>query len=148
MEYNRAMSVQRHCSLAKNGVAWQILFCLAILSFLCRSLVPAGYMPDRSGEQDGFFSVTLCAPGGTPSTIWMSLTGQADPPQSNEHADIQKCPYALVLSQVALPSADMASLDAPVAHQPLLLVHRNQSLPPLPALGPPLGSRAPPTHLV
>ncbi|WP_353055945.1 DUF2946 family protein [Alcaligenes faecalis] len=141
------MSIHRHCSLAKNGIAWQILFCLAILSFLSRSLVPAGYMPDRSGEQNGFFSVTLCAPGGTPSTIWMSLTGQADPPQSNEHADMQKCPYALVLSQVALPSADMASLDAPVVHQPLLLVHRNQSLPPLPALGPPLGSRAPPANL-
>ncbi|WP_128831578.1 DUF2946 family protein [Alcaligenes nematophilus] len=141
------MSVQRHCSLVKDGIAWQVLFCLAILSFLSRSLVPAGYMPGSLGEQNGFFSVTLCAPGGTPSTIWMSLTGQADPPQSNEHADMQKCPYALVLSQVALPSADMASLDIPALHQPLLLVHRNQSLPPLPALGPPLGSRAPPVNL-
>ncbi|MCX5463186.1 hypothetical protein OSH09_03255 [Alcaligenes faecalis subsp. parafaecalis] len=105
-------------------------------------------MPDSSGKQDGFFSVTLCAPGGTPSTVWMSLTGQADPPPSNDHADIQKCPYALVLSQVALPSTALANLDAPVAHQPLLLVHRNQTLPPLPALGPPLGSRAPPANLV
>lgn len=148
MEYNCVMSVQRHRSPAKNGIAWQILFCLAILSFLCRSLVPAGYMPDKADEQNGFFSVTLCAPGGTPSTIWMSLTGQADPPLSNEHADIQKCPYALVLSQVALPSADMANLDVPMDHPPLLLVHRNQTLPPLPALGPPLGSRAPPANLV
>src|SRR5690606_21222785 len=123
------MSIHRHCSLAKNGIAWQILCGLAILSFLSRSLVPAGYMPDSSGEQDGFSHVTRCAPGGTPSTIWMSLPGQADPPQANEHADMQHCPYALVLSQVALPSADMASLDVPVVHQPLLLVHRNQSLP-------------------
>lgn len=141
------MYEQRPRSRHQNGIAWQVLFCLAILSFLCRSLLPAGYMPDTTGEQDGFFSITLCSPSGTPSTILMSLTGQDQAPSSDEHADIQKCPYALVLSQAALPSTGMASLDVSVTHPPLILAHSNQTLPPMPALGPPLGPRAPPPTL-
>ncbi len=77
----------------------------------------------------------------------MSLTGQDDSPQSDGHADIQPCPYGLVLSQAALPSADLASLDSPASHASLLLLQRNQTRPPLPVLGPPLGSRAPPANL-
>lgn len=142
------MCVQRPRPPSKNGIAWQILFCLALLSFLCRALIPAGYMPDHSGEQDGFFSVTLCSPSGTPTTVWMSLNGQDEAPSSDEHADLQKCPYALVLSQLALPGTGMTSVDIFLTHQPVIRAHSNHTLPPMPALGPPLGSRAPPKTLL
>ncbi|MGO3841086.1 MAG: DUF2946 family protein [Alcaligenes pakistanensis] len=141
------MCIQQSRPRPKNDLAWQVLFCLAILSFLCRALVPVGYMPDTASKRDGFFSITLCSPGGTPSTILMSLTGPDDSTTSDGHTDVQPCPYGLVLSQAALPSADMASLDSPASHAPLLLPQRNQTRPPLPALGPPLGSRAPPANL-
>src|SRR3546814_1775934 len=49
------------------------LFCLTVVSFLCRSMVPAGYMPDLSGGRDGRLAIELCTMGGGASLVQIDL---------------------------------------------------------------------------
>jgi hypothetical protein len=66
----------------------------------------------------------------------------------NDHHVGQECPFGLVLSQGILPLQDLPLLAGVVWREHFKLVPlRNRALPPLPALGPPLGSRAPPPYL-
>lgn len=102
-------------------------------------------MPDASGERNGFFAVTLCSPGGA-STLLMNLGGPDEPASSGGHAGTD-CSFALVVSHAVFPGAELSIQPGLVAQRPLLISLRNQALPPLPALGPPLGSRAPPLNL-
>lgn len=126
---------------------WQVLFCLTLLSFLYRAVIPMGYMPDMSGARDGKFFITLCTVGGGTSTLLMGLNGQPDQPSPDDHFDSQDCPFGIVASQAVMPSQEPPALVRTVVHRPVSLPHRNQAQPPLPALGPPLGSRAPPSNL-
>lgn len=126
---------------------WQVLFCLAILSFLYRAVIPMGYMPDVSGGRDGKFSISLCTTGGGASALLMDWDGQSGQPSPGDHFDNQSCPFGIVVSQAVMPSQEPPALVGNVAHHPVSLPHRNQAQPPLPALGPPLGSRAPPSFL-
>ena len=123
------------------------MFCLAVLSFLYRAVIPMGYMPDISGAHDGKFPITLCTVGGGTSTVLMDLDGQSDQPSPDDHFDSQYCPFGIVVSQAVMPSQEAPALVRNVAHHPVSVPHRNRALPPLPALGPPLGSRAPPPNL-
>lgn len=124
-----------------------MLFCLTILSFLCRALIPVGYMPDVSGGRDGRFSITFCTMGGGTGTMLVDLNSQSDQPSPSDHFDNQDCPFGIVVSQALLPGHEAPALLGNIAHHPVSLPHRNQAQPPLPALGPPLGSRAPPSNL-
>jgi hypothetical protein len=132
----------RHGSI---GV-WQVLFCLTLLSFLYRAVIPVGYMPDISGARDGKFSITLCAVDGGTNTLLMGFGGQPDQPSPDNHFDSQDCPFGIVVSQAVMPHQEPPALVRKVVHHPVSLPHRNQAQPPLPALGPPLGSRAPPSY--
>lgn len=131
----------------KGMAVWQILFCLTVISFLCRSVIPMGYMPDLSGGRDGKLAITFCTADGGTTTLQLDLTGQPEPSSSDEHAGIQECPFGLVVSEAVIPSQDATVLVGMISDRPVALLHRNQALPPLPALGPPLGSRAPPSNL-
>lgn len=125
---------------------WQVLFCLTVLLFLCRALIPVGYMPDFSGAREGTFSITICTTSGT-STILVDANGQAIEPSSGDHTDNQECSFCLAASQTLMPAGQVPALVMSVAHRTVPLLHGNHALPPLPALGPPLGSRAPPSNL-
>lgn len=142
-----SMTVLRRPHRYKATRVWQFLFCLTVLSFLCRAVIPVGYMPDPSGGRDGKISFTFCTMGGGTSTILWDLTEQSDQSSPDDHFENQECPFGIVVSQTLMPSEETPSLAGVVAHRPAPLLHRNEALPPLPALGPPLGSRAPPSNL-
>jgi len=131
---------------------------IAALGFVLRALVPAGFMPDASALQAGHIELTLCSPGGASARAvtvdWSPpsrMTPSADAPASaaSDHpndplADGTECPFSLIAAQgiIAPPELAVAMVAAPFApvaehHAPLALA--------LPAQGPPLGSRAPPT---
>jgi hypothetical protein len=59
----------------------------------------------------------------------------------------QDCPYGLLASQALIPGQDEPLPAGTITHRPVVLAHVHQALPPLPSLGPPLGSRAPPSNL-
>jgi len=104
-------------------------------------------MPETSAKGDGKFSITLCLPGGGTNTILMDLTAGVDHPSSSDHFNTQDCPYGIVITKSMMPAEDAPALVGFVTHRPTPSAKRNQALPPLPALGPPLGSRAPPANL-
>ncbi len=125
---------------------WQALLCLTVVSFLFRSFIPAGYMPDLSGAQGRAFSITLCTLGG----VQIQQVDVSDGPAKSLSGDSiggQVCPYGLVASQALIPGQDEPLFAGAIAHRPLVLAAVHQALPPLPSSGPPLGSRAPPSNL-
>lgn len=127
---------------------WQILVCLAALCLFSRLVIPVGYMPDTSGKADGRFALAVCLPGDGTSTVmvdWVADSAQPAPGDSITH---QECPYGIVLAKAMLPAHTAPTLVvAAITHRPAPVAHRNQAYPPLPAVGPPLGSRAPPVNL-
>ncbi len=139
-------ALRRDLRRESTGV-WQILFCLTVLSFLCRAMIPTGYMPDVSGARDGKFFLTLCTVGGGTSTVSLDWDHQSDHPSPDDHFDQQSCPFGIVASQAVLPGQASPSLVGPAAFHPVVLPHRGPAQPPMPAQGPPLGSRAPPSNL-
>lgn len=125
---------------------WQLLFCLALLAYVCRAIVPAGYMPTRSGQDNGF-AITFCTAGNAANTLWIDLVGQDGQADSDTHHNQQDCPFGIAASPALLPTLDAPVLISLIRYRPVLLAQSNQTLPPLPAQGPPLGSRAPPLLL-
>ncbi|WP_197313792.1 DUF2946 family protein [Alcaligenes faecalis] len=125
---------------------WQFLFCLALLAYVCRAIVPAGYMPTRSAQDNGF-AITFCTAGNSANTLWIDLVGQDGQADSDTHQNQQDCPFGIAASPALLPTLDAPVLISLITDRPVLLAESNQTRPPLPAQGPPLGSRAPPLRL-
>ncbi|AFK61746.1 hypothetical protein TKWG_06525 [Advenella kashmirensis WT001] len=118
--------------------------CLAAMAFVCRSVIPSGYMPVLSGDNGRTVVLTLCNADGGNETLLLSIPKQSQESPSQDHAG-QECPFGLVVSQAILPILGSPALPVTVWQQRLApFVEHNQALPALPALGPPLGSRAPP----
>lgn len=126
---------------------WQGFLCLALLAFFCRSAIPTGYMPTLSAGKGVAVALTLCTAHGGTQTLLLDLQSKNNEPAENAPAN-QACPFGLVMSHGVLPVQALLILTTTVWQQrPVLVAERNRSLPPLPALGPPLGSRAPPVRL-
>ena len=126
---------------------WQLLVCLAVIAFVCRSVVPTGFMPALSSEKGGAVVLTLCSADGSNKTLLLNLQKHSKKSPSDGHTG-QECPFGIVLSHGMLPLQDFPALAGVVWREHFKLVPlRNRALPPLPALGPPLGSRAPPPYL-
>lgn len=125
----------------------QFLFCLAVVSFLSRALIPNGYMPVLTSESGNALAVTFCTMDGGTSTLLLELTNKPAQPASDHQFNEERCPFGIVTSQAAMPGQETLVLAGLAAQRPVLLPQRNQARPPLPALGPPLGSRAPPKNL-
>ncbi|MFT0851741.1 DUF2946 family protein [Achromobacter sp. F4_2707] len=121
---------------------WQILFCLTAFSFLCRAVIPVGYMPDLSGERDTPFAITLCSMGGT-VVVQLDLDG-SEKSSSDQHYGGDTCPFGLNVAHKLIPGQATLALAGMALFLSVASPAARQALPPLPALGPPLGSRAPP----
>lgn len=135
--------VRKHLP-CKGFSVWQLLLCLAAMAFVCRSVIPSGYMPVLSGDNGRTVVLTLCNADGGNETLLLSIPKQSQESPSQDHAG-QECPFGLVVSQAILPILGSPALPVTVWQQRLApFVEHNQALPALPALGPPLGSRAPP----
>ena len=137
------MSAFRRLFWLRHTIVRHALLCLTVASFLARAVVPAGYMPDVSGAQEGRALLTLCAAAGGPDALWLDWGGPPDS-SSGDHFG-QDCPFGIVMSQAALTGQPGLALRGDMVHRPAVPASRNQARPPLPALGPPLGSRAPPS---
>lgn len=118
---------------------------LAIMAVLCRATIPAGYMPGLSAHQPGKVALAFCSGSGAVASVFLEVPGKSA--DSSPEPAGPDCPFGAFAKQGAIPEfppevrpalLTSIAVDAPVVRQ---------ALPPLPPLGPPLGSRAPPSHL-
>lgn len=123
----------------------RIIFGLIVLAMLYRGFIPVGYMAAPS-HVSGKLLVTLCVTGGGPAVTMAIDVADSSGASSSDDASSVECPYAGLTAQFVLPqSASAIAVAGLVTHAPLFATYR--SAPALPALGPPLGSRAPPSNL-
>jgi len=130
-------------------VVRQYLLGLALLAFVLRALVPMGFMPGMDAHHGNQVVLMLCNPAGEESTFTLDLDdelAQAADHTQDEGMSAQHCPYCLASAQAMLPTADIVLHVASVAASDVPLAVYTGPLP-ISAQGPPLGSRAPPTHL-
>lgn len=127
----------RYPAIKPRGLPWRILICLALAAFMLRAVIPNGFMAAPSTTS---LMLTLCEAGGT-MNVSFDLPGQSDA----KHAPADACAFGALAAHAILPEAALApALAAHAAYDaPRVAVHR--AAPPLPPLGPPLGSRAPPS---
>ena len=118
---------------------------LTALAFVCRALMPIGYMPDTSALRNGQLLLTLCTAGGGVSFLQIDASSDKKADQDISRGDT--CPFGLMASQAML-MPDMPQLPAAVYARFTPVDAVFVTRPPLPPLGPPLGSRAPPYNLV
>lgn len=128
---------------------WQLLLCLTVLAFVMRALVPQGFMPAAQTMPDGKLVLSFCTAGGMQMSLPMSLgsdsaSADAAPADAASGTD---CPFGLLAAQAMPPAPVLELLHGAVATRDATVAFGYQTLPPLPAQGPPLGSRAPPFYL-
>lgn len=141
----QTMFARRRLLWFKRMAVWQALLCLTVVAFLARAAIPAGYMPSQSGSGDHTFPMALCLGGSGITVVQVSLSDSSDP----ESADQPDCLYGLCIGQKLLPEhPHIEPVGAAFSHLGVPVIAHYRALPPLPALGPPLGSRAPPVYLV
>ena len=125
--------------------------CLMMLVLSLRALVPAGFMPDAGALRDGRLEMTFCTSAGGLKTIAVDIDTHGDPVPSSDGGQAHQstdCPFNILTSLPAMPSLTPVLAGLPLLAWPVLLAPRHAVRPPMPAQGPPLGSRAPPFHLV
>lgn len=127
----------------------RVVLWMLLLAFTVRGLVPAGYMPDASALEKGRIELTFCTAAGTVSTISVSLTD--DSADAKNHGDNaasgMDCPFGLLTHVAAAPPVSAPAVALPIQASPPVQFEVSRALPALPAQGPPLGSRAPPSFL-
>ncbi len=113
-----------------------------IFIFLLRALIPAGFMPDARALGDGRFELVICTSSGERVTHAIDPGSGSDAPETWAGAD---CPYHLSLAQIAAPDIAPVPVEFVIRAADGFSPASNVLLPP--ALGPPLGQRAPPVFL-
>lgn len=78
----------------------------ALLAFVVRSLIPAGFMPGQGTE--GFSPLVICSASGGSSTIYVPASGTPDGTSHAQHKDI--CVFAAAFATGALPAAPVLAL--------------------------------------
>lgn len=131
------MSTHRDSAFQPRGLPWRLLVCLAMAAFVLRAFIPTGYM---AGPSTTSLMLTLCEAGGT-----MNVTFDLPAEPDAKHGAADACAFGALAAHAILPDTGLAPvLSARAAYAaPDTPVYR--ATPPLPALGPPLGSRAPPS---
>lgn len=118
---------------------------LIAVAFVCRAFMPIGYMPDTNALRNGQLVLTLCTAGGGVSFLPLNVS---DDQKQQDVSRGDSCPFGMVAGhalmapgpgalQIVLPAVSPIVFDVPVY----------AARPPMPPLGPPLGSRAPPHYL-
>lgn len=104
-------------------------------------------MPGVSGGPDGKLSITFCTVGGGIGTLALGLDDPADPSSPDGHTNSPDCPFGVVVSQAVMPGQPASTSLGLLAPQAQPFAQHHEARPPRPALGTPLGSRAPPSTL-
>jgi len=131
-------------ALSLKSWSGRIIFGLVVLAMLYRGLIPVGYMAAPS-HVSGKLLVTLCVTGGPAITVAIDVSEPTGSSSSDDSASVE-CPYAGLTAQFVLPESDAGTALAGLVTHALSFATYH-SAPALPALGPPLGSRAPPSNL-
>ncbi|EHK66744.1 hypothetical protein KYC_08925 [Achromobacter arsenitoxydans SY8] len=114
-----------------------MLICLALAAFVLRAVIPNGYMAAPSTTS---LMLTLCEAGGA-MNVSFDLPGQSDA----KHAPADACAFGALAAHAILPEAGLTPVLAAQAAYDAPRVPVYRAAPALPPLGPPLGSRAPPS---
>jgi len=112
---------------------------LVLLVFVCRALIPTGYMPDFSGVSEGL-KVVICSVHGI-QIVELDAKGQKTP--ANPDASHQQpCAFsnAATLAVLDVPQVDVTLRSIAIDTD---FTNSFEGVPPVRA-GPALGSRAPP----
>lgn len=142
------------------------VFCLTLLVFACRALIPSGFMPDLTAWQAGRLALMLCpAQGpqlfpetgphqaGPPADLHASaghdIRGAHDAPSKHvghEAASKMECPFSLLAAPALIaPGKIPAAVSILFIHaffQRVATAFRPQTV-----TGLPVGARAPPVSL-
>jgi len=113
-----------------------------IFIFLLRALIPAGFMPDAKALGEGRFELVICTSSGERVAHAIDLGSGNGAPETWAGAD---CPYHFSVSQVVTPTIAPVPVEFAVRAANGFFAASDTLLPP--ALGPPLGQRAPPVFL-
>lgn len=107
-------------------------------AFVLRAAIPTGFMPAPSTTS---LMLSLCEAGGA-----VNVTFDLPAKQDSKHVAGDACAFGALAAHAILPEAAAAPvLSAQAAYAvPGVAVYR--ATPALPPLGPPLGSRAPPSR--
>lgn len=128
--------------MATDNPAWRVIARLIVGLFLLRAIVPAGFMPDLSALADGRLTVVVCTASG-PQTI--ELDANTEP--ANETPAIPSagdfCPFGFTTQQALAVLASVVEVAIPHAADTPAITTSSGSR--ADAVGPPLGSRAPPS---
>lgn len=131
----------------KRTSVWQILFCLTVIAFLLRAFIPAGYMPDLSGQRGSSFAVVVCNAAGGNTVMMVDFSDPASKSANDDALGAYECPFGLSVAQKQFPANESPGLYVSLVSRPISLAVSSAAIPVLLALGPPLGSRAPPAFL-
>lgn len=118
---------------------WVMVAALAL-----RALVPAGFMPDAGALRDGRIQLAFCTAGGDALSVPLDVSTSGK--TRHDQAAPADCPFGMLAAQAAIVPPAMLSAIPVVGAATRVRHHAGGALPPLPAHGPPLGSRAPPSN--
>lgn len=131
-----------HTPFKRGALSWKVALSFVVLALFCKFMTPAGYMPGSQNHGKELL-ISLCLSPGSPLAAELAI----DLLSTDEEKIAAECPFAAMIAQAAITADPVlepirASLLAiPLATLPY------RAAPPLPALGPPLGARAPPQAL-
>lgn len=119
------------------SLPWRILICLALAAFLLRAVVPNGFMAAPSASN---FTLALCSAAGS-LNITLDVPEQSD----DKHVPADTCAFGALAAHVVLPETILAPVLSAAQARTVPDIAVYHAAPALPPLGPPLGSRAPPS---
>lgn len=126
--------------------AWHLWACLTLLALVARAFVATGYMPAFEALRTGKLEITFCTAGGGMQTLSLAMLDSEPSHAAGDDAALGDCPFGILAAQAILP--DVAPpVILPLATRTVAVFVAPTTRPPLPAHGPPLGSRAPPSNL-
>lgn len=131
-----------HLSL-RTGCTWRLTAAVVLLMLFARFALPNGFMPTVS-PSDGGLVLSFCSsqPVAPPGAGVQAGHGDVD-----DKSLAAECPFGVLAMPSVLPDAGLDHVVIAFAAMPQP-ARAYRAVPPLPATGPPLGSRAPPFILV
>jgi len=121
---------------------WRFWACLAILAFVFRAMVPAGFMPDAGAMRDGRLEVTFCMADGM--SMAQPIAPGAGESDGGHAASVPACPYGILAAQAFVAPSGFAPPSVRLAAVYVLPHIAPHPLSHFFASGFPLGPRAPP----
>jgi hypothetical protein len=133
---------------------------LVLVLLAVRALIPVGYMPEAKALAAGKFLMTICLGTGGMKTVLVDASGDTasaifsgdegahpsdDSGDSSMHQE--QCAFGLLGVMVAMPAVWLGLVALLLGFVSAVAAALPVASPRSTPTGPPLGSRAPPTHL-